>query len=110
MRMLELGELLEDVERELDRVVQRSVHGLVVELRRVEEPMQVLEVGGGALEQPMGDGQLATGRIVEVGLSRQHRELAPLRLGKTSRFRETDDATGWVGRGRSCARGGVPRA
>ena len=83
MQTLELGEFLEDVERELDRVVQRPMHSPVVELGCLEEPLQVLEVGGGALEQPVCDGQLATLRFVEVSLSHQRRDLAPLRIGKT---------------------------
>ena len=83
MRLSELRELLEDVERELDRVVQRSMHGRVVELRCVEEALQALEIVGRSFEQPVRDRQLATGRVVEVALSRQRPELAPLRMRET---------------------------
>src|SRR5262245_6651062 len=83
VRTVKLGELLEDVQGELDRVVEGPMHRLAVELRRVEQQPQALEVGGGALEQRMRDGQLATGEVVDVGLSRQARSLPRRRWGKT---------------------------
>ena len=78
MQTLELGEFLEDVERELDRVVEGSIRRLAVELGRVEESPHTLEVGGGAFEERMRHGQLATGGAVEGGLSRQRRGTCPV--------------------------------